>query len=486
MKRANGGGLRGGVHQVVETVDEPADSVLATHQLVGGRIGVHPSNLFRQILRLAEKTSIRGEHTAREARIPSRIRRLRVFLQPIAPHTAKLCNFSMHKDIRDRRPLRRSALLLFVALGAAACGSGDGEASAAQRGGGPGGRGGPGGQRGGGPGNQNGPTPVEVAIVATGSLARTTMVSGALEPIRTVGVNAQLGGALTAVHVEEGNLVREGQVLAEVDAREIAAQVRSADAALAFAKSTAERSALLFKDRVMTAAEHERDQAALAAAQASLDQLRTRLGFARVRSPISGVITDKRVEAGDVVQGQARLFTVADVSTLVARVLVSELDVSGIREGSMAEVSVDALGGARFQARVRRIFPAADSTTRMVPVEVALTGSAARQLKPGFLARVTFRLGERENLLLAPPSAIVGSGQSRAVFVVKGEKVERRQVRIGSQTGSSVEILDGLAAGDSIVTVGTDGLRDGATIRIVRPVGAPEQINANANGGPRR
>jgi RND family efflux transporter MFP subunit len=312
------------------------------------------------------------------------------------------------------------------------------------------------------------------------------MVSGALEPIRSVGVNAQIGGALNAVHVEEGNLVREGQVLAEVDAREIAAQVRSAEAALAFAKSTAERSAQLFKDRVMTAAEHERDQAALAAAQASYDQLRTRLGFARVRSPITGVITDKRVEAGDVVQGQARLFTVADVSTLVARVLVSELDVSGIRQGSMTEVTVDALGGARFQAQVRRIFPAADSTTRMVPVEVALTGSAARQLKPGFLARVTFKLGERENLLLAPASAIVGSGQSRAAFVVKGGKVERRQIRIGSQTGTSVEILDGLVAGDSIVSVGTDGLRDGATIRIVRPVGAAGQVNANANGGSRR
>jgi membrane fusion protein (multidrug efflux system) len=305
------------------------------------------------------------------------------------------------------------------------------------------------------------------------------MVSGALEPIRTVGVNAQLAGALTAVRAEEGSVVASGQVLAEVDAREIAAQVRSAQAALAFAQSTAERSEQLFRDRVMTAAEHERDQAALAAAQASHDQLRTRLGFASVRAPISGVVTEKRVEAGDVVQNQARLFTIADLSTLVARVLVSELDVSGIRPGDVAEVSVDALGGSRFQARVRRVFPAADTTNRMVPVEVALTGSAATLLKPGYLARVTFKLGERSNILLAPAAALVGTPQHRAVFVVKGDKAERRAVRVGSASGTSVEVLEGLAVGDTVVVAGTDQVRDGGAIRVVQPVGARETRTAS-------
>lgn len=366
----------------------------------------------------------------------------------------------------------------------AACNSGESAQTQGGRPAGPGGPGGPG--RGGGPGGPGGrggfggPTAVEIATVSTGSLARTTMVSGALEPIRSVGVNAQLAGALTAVRAEEGTVVGAGQVLAQVDAREIAAQVRSAEASLNFARSTAERSAQLFKDRVMTAAEYERDQAALAAAQASYDQLRTRLGFANVRAPISGVVTEKRVEAGDVVQNQARIFTIADVSTLVARVLVSELDVSGIRAGDVAEVTVDAVGGSRFQARVRRVFPAADTATRMVPVEVALTGSAARLLKPGYLARVTFKLGERSNLLLAPAAALVGTPQSRAVFLVKGDKAERRAVRVGSASGDKVEILDGLAVGDTVIVAGTEQVRDGAAIRIVQPVGAREARTAAA------
>lgn len=318
---------------------------------------------------------------------------------------------------------------------------------------------------------RGGPTAVEVARIQTGSLAREVTVAGVLSPVRTVAVNAQLGGALTSVRVEEGDVVRAGQLLAEVDARELAAQLRSAQANLQLAKSTAERSETLFKDRVVTAAELERDRAALAAAQATYDGLRTRIGFASVRASTNGVITEKRVEAGDVVSTQARLFTIADVSTLVVRVQVSELDISGIREGQTVTVTFDALGGTPFNGRVRRIFPAADSVSRMVPVEVALSGPAANRLRPGYLARVTMRLGERPGVIVAPISAIVGARDARAVFVVREGTVERRAVRIGQTSGNVVEVLEGLTVGDSVVVVGADRLRDGEAIRIVAPIG---------------
>lgn len=365
-------------------------------------------------------------------------------------------------------------------------GAGQRPASGGNTNGGPGGgnqaqrqQGGGGGGGGFGPGGGNrgptGPIAIEVAAVTRGSLAREATVAGVLAPVRSVGVNAQLGGALLSMRVEEGDVVREGQVLAEIDSRELRAQLRSAEASLALAKSTAERSAALFKDRVVTAAENERDQAALASAQASVDALRTRLGYAMVRAPIAGVITEKRSEAGDVIGPQSRLFTIADVSPLVVRVQVSELDITGISVGQTADVSVDALGGTVFKGTVRRIFPAADSVTRMVPVEVELGGGAARQLRPGYLARVTVKLGERSGVLLAPASAVVGSRDTRAVYVKVGDKVERRSVRIGQVSGTVVEILEGLQPGDTVVTVGTDQLRDGASVRVVAPFGAPVQ-----------
>jgi membrane fusion protein (multidrug efflux system) len=354
----------------------------------------------------------------------------------------------------------RRALALVVPVLLAACNSGESAPPAGGRG--------PGG---GGP-NRDQPTPVEVAVVSRGALSREATVAGALEPIRVVGVNAQLPGALLSVRAEEGDQVRAGQLLAEVDSREIAAQVRSAEASLELARRTAERSDQLFKDRIVTAAEYERDQAALAAAEASLDQLRTRLGFARVTSPITGVITEKRVEAGDVVQGQTRLFSVADLSTLVVRVNVSELDVAGIRPGETADVRVDAIAGAGFRGTVRRVFPAADTVTRMVPVEVAIPSTSSGQLKPGFMARVTFRLGQRTGVLLAPASAVVGAGDARAMFVVQGGRAERRPVRLGQVSAGRIEVLEGVAEGETVVVVGVDDVRDGGAVRVVPPVGA--------------
>ena len=341
---------------------------------------------------------------------------------------------------------------------------------------GPGGPGGPGGMR------PQGPVAIEIAQATRGSLAREATVAGVLSPVRSVGVNAQLGGALLSIRAEEGDAVRQGQVLAEIDSRELRAQLRSAEAALTLARSTAARSDALLKDRVVTAAEHERDQAALAAAQATAEALRTRLGYATVRAPVSGVITEKRAEAGDLVSTQGRLFTIADVSTLVVRVQVSELDISGLRERQPVAVSVDALGGAQFSGTIRRIFPAADSVTRMVPVEVAITGAAVRQLKPGFLARVTVKLGERPGVLLVPSSSVVGSRDARAVFVVRGDKVERRLVRTGQAGGLLVEIVEGLQEGDTVVTLGTDQVRDGGSVRIVRPLAQPAPTRAAGAG----
>jgi membrane fusion protein (multidrug efflux system) len=346
-------------------------------------------------------------------------------------------------------------------------------------GGGPGGGGGGfgGGGFGGGGGltrPNNKPSPVEVATVGRGTLARTTTVAGILEPLRTVGVNAQMSGALLTVNAEEGTYVRAGQTLAEIDARELEAQVRSASATLDLAESTAKRSDELWRQRIVTAPEYERDRAALASAQATLEQLKTRLGYAVIRSPINGVVTEKRLEAGDIVSPQTRLFSVAETSTLVSRVMVSELEVPLLRAGASVDVSVDALGGARVAGRIRRIFPSADTVTRLVPVEVALTGSALNQLKPGYTIRSTFRLGSRDNALLIPTRAVMGPAGARTVVIVRQGKSERRIVRVGPDIDGKTEVLEGLVVGDTVIVAGQALLRDGAAVRVVPPMSPGE------------
>lgn len=309
--------------------------------------------------------------------------------------------------------------------------------------------------------------PVEVAIAALGDAARVVSVTGTVEPIRTVGINSQLAGAVLAVEAEEGSRVRQGQVLARLDGREVEAQLTSAEAALVLARRTAERSEQLRAQDYITAAEYDRDQAAFIAAQAVRDQLRTRAGYATVRAPVAGVVLEKRVEAGDIVPAQSRLFSIGELSTLVVRVPVSELDVSSLSPGDSVPLALDALGGRPMAGRIRRVFPSADTLTRLVPVEVALTGAAAREARPGFLARLHFRLEARGGMLLVPAGAVVEGASGAAVYLVREGRASRRAVRRGDVHQGRVEIREGLAPGDTVVVAGATAVRDGARVRIV-------------------
>lgn len=373
--------------------------------------------------------------------------------------------------MRDRagerrvRAAARAGVLVLAALGAAACGGDDENAGAqAQMRGGPGG---------GGPGGMDRVTPVEVVAVERGSIARSVSVSGVVEPIRSVGVNAQVPGALLAVNVEEGSLVRRGQVLARIDDRELRAQLQSAEAQLQVARSAYERAEQLRDRKVITLPEYERDRAAFAAAQASADQLRTRLGYTTVGAPVSGVVTAKLVEAGDVVGNQTRLFEIADISTMVVRVGVSELDVVELSIGDRVDIMLDAYPGRPLAGAIRRVFPSADPNTRLVPVEVAFDAASARVARPGFLARVTFRLSAHDNVLLVPAAALVGGQGSQSVYVVENDRAIRRTVETGLTSSGRVEIVAGLDGSEMVVTAGSNQLRDGAAVRISNAGAAP-------------
>ena len=308
---------------------------------------------------------------------------------------------------------------------------------------------------------------VQTVPVTKGSIARSVTVSGVVEPLRTVAVNSQLAGAVLSVNVEEGTVVRAGDTLAELDGRELQAQLASAEASYQVAEAAFERAQQLRDRQIITLPEYEQQRTAHAAATATLDQLRTRIGYTHVVSPVDGVVTEKRVEAGDAVGTQTRLFSVAEVATLVVRVGVSELDVVELKEGDPVRVDLDAFPGRVVSGHIRRIFPVADPTTRLVPVEVALASEARMFVRPGFLARTSFALDARTGVLLVPQAALVGGSSSQAVFVVDQGRAVRRTVETGLTSEGSVEVVSGLSEGESVVTLGNNLLRDGAEVRVV-------------------
>lgn len=374
-------------------------------------------------------------------------------------NVARIMGMEMNQQLGRLAP----ALLALLA----ACGRDDGQAAATGR-----------------PGGQAREIPVEIAVAELGTAARTVTATGTVEPIRTVTINSQLAGAVRSVAVQEGDAVRAGTLLARIDSRELEAQLTSARATLEVAKRAAERSEQLRRQEIITVAEYERDQAAHAAAQATYDQLRTRIGYATVRAPLAGVVLTKSVEMGDIVATQTELFTIAEISSLVVRLPISELDVSALDEGDEVSLALDAIPGRTLSGRIRRIFPSGDPTTRLVPVEVVLTGAAAREARPGFLARVGFQLDPRSGVLLIPAGALVDDAGGSAAFVISQGRAHRRPVKRGGIFQGRVEITDGLVAGDTVAVAGITTLRDNSVIRIVQApsLQAPEAARSSAGG----
>lgn len=307
--------------------------------------------------------------------------------------------------------------------------------------------------------------PVATARAEVGSITRTVGLSGVVEPIRRVLVNSQLSGEVRQVLAEEGDRVRAGALLARMDDRQLRAELESAEASHEVAEAAWRRAEELLEAGIITRAEWEEARTRRAAAEARLQQVRAQVGYTEIRAPIAGVVTSKSVEAGHVVSPQTQLFAIDDVSTLVVRVRASEMDVVHVSTGDSVSVSLDALPGRPAEGRIRRVFPSADPDTRLVPVEVALAGEAARAARPGFLVRVVLPLESREDVIQVPASAVQTRGGVEEAWVVEDGRARRREITTGLTFRGQVEVTSGLSEGDRVVTAGHAELRDGAAVR---------------------
>lgn len=314
---------------------------------------------------------------------------------------------------------------------------------------------------------------VAAAIVEARDLARTVTLSGPVEPIRTIGVNAQMSGTVLRVHAHEGDRVATGRLLAELDARETAAQLARARAVLATREAAFRRAEELAAGRVITEVEYEEASSAYVVAKSEVELWETRLEFSRIRAPSAGIVTAKHVEAGSAVSPNQRVFDLADVSLLVVRVQLSELDVVHVRAGRAVRVALDAYPGTALSGRVRRVFPSADPQSRLVPVEVALDRAPPGvDVRPGYLARVAFPLDTRAGVPAVPTSAVSVAERESFVYVIAADTLVRRPVQTGLTFGGWVEVTAGLALGERVVASGHASLRPGARVRITEEIGA--------------
>ena len=326
---------------------------------------------------------------------------------------------------------------------------------------------------------------VEAAAVGRRDLAPVFTFSANLEAVWSTEVSTKADGRIDKLFVEEGDRVTAGMVLARLDMNELAAQVMQAEGQVLQAKATLEQNELnfqrmdaLYKQNAVSAhtldsARTQRDLAlgGVRAAQGNLILLKTRLDNAKILSPLNGVVIRRHVQAGAFSKAGAAIFTVADVSTLLAKAVVGEAQIAELTLGKSVNVKVDALKGQEFKGRVTRLSPAASVPTRTFTAEVSIP-NPGEQIKVGMFANADIVGQERKNVLAVPESALVMREDQKTVFVVAEEnRVVQKVLKLGDAAGGYVEVLSGVKEGERIIVAGQHKLKDGASIRLGAPGG---------------
>ncbi len=321
----------------------------------------------------------------------------------------------------------------------------------------------PGGQR------EARPMPVQALEIQPRDLSRVITVSNAVEPMRTIRLAARTEGVLTEVLVEEGDAVSADQILARIDVREQQAELARARARLQERRATFERLEQLRERNYIDLASYEAARAELSVAETEVELWETRVEFGTVRSSIGGTVVARYIEPGEAIARHAPLFSIADLSSLVVRLGVSELDVGNLRVGDPVVVNIDAVAQAeQLAGLIRRIFPAAEIDSRLITVEVELPDALAKGVRPGFLARARLLVERRENALAVPAGAVAESDGEFFVMVVNGQdRLERRVIEPGVIRGAWREVLSGLEPGDRVISANPMEMTAGDRVRVV-------------------
>ena len=300
---------------------------------------------------------------------------------------------------------------------------------------------------------------VEVAPAEMRALSLSEEFTAQLEAKVINNITAQAGGRLKQLLVKVGDRVGAGQAVARMEATQAAqAQIQLADAKTNFARMDE-----LYKVGGVSKAQWEQ-------AKSAVDQAKLAYGNAAentvLRSPISGFVTAKNYDNGDMTSPQLPVVVIQQIAPVKAVIGVSEQYYSYLKKGAAATLSVDALGEETFSGIVTNIFPTLDPVTHTVSTEIEVANKDLK-LRPGMYARVHLDFGTKEALTV-PDKAIVrqaGSG-ARYVYVFSGGKAVYRAVELGQQQGDLYEVVSGLNAGDQVIISAPSNLKNGLSVKL--------------------
>jgi len=276
---------------------------------------------------------------------------------------------------------------------------------------------------------------------------------------------------LKEIHFQEGQPVEKGAPLFTLDDSVYRAQLADAEAKLKLAEQTHKRTAQLFSNKYATAQSADESASNLAVSTAAVELARVQLEKAHIVAPFSGIVGLRHVSVGEYIAAGQALVNLEAIDPVKADFRVPERFLPAIKVGQTIRIKVDAFPGEMFEGKVYAIDPRLDIAGRSLVVR-AMVPNRDQRLRPGLFARISVLLQLKEDALSVPEQAIVPQGDSQFVFKIVDGTAKLTKVITGTRREGRVEIIEGLAAGDQVVTAGQLKIRDGAPVSVVNGAGA--------------
>jgi RND family efflux transporter MFP subunit len=308
--------------------------------------------------------------------------------------------------------------------------------------------------------------PVEVTMIKRGTISDYILLSTNLETEAMADVSSRIQGLVQKIYVEEGDYVKKGQVLLELEADEYKLAEERARLSYLSQESDFKRMEAMFKEDLLSNEEFEKAKYTTQGLEVEWKQAKLNLSYTKITAPISGVLGDRLRKPGERIQPMDKLFTVINTQEMIAVVYAPEKELGDIKRNQVAYITSDNIPGERFTSYVKRVSPVVDPQSGTFTVTIGVKNKK-NMLRVGMFVNAHIVTDTHENAVLIPKTAIVYENELMNVFVVRDSVAHKILLKVGFQDHEKVESLQDIDEGDKVIVVGQSGLKDQTKVKIV-------------------
>lgn len=309
--------------------------------------------------------------------------------------------------------------------------------------------------------------PVTIAQPTNTELTQDFTLNGTFEPDHSLQFSSDISGRVKKLNIENGQKVRQGEVIATVDGDQLGIDLKMAKINLEKATSDLDKYETMLKSNAVSKQQVEEAKLSVKRAESTVETLKRQMTLTTLRAPISGVIYDLAIEQGSFLAPGTPIAQIIDIANLKIAVKLRDDQVVRIKDNQVVSIQPDLYKETRLSGKVAVIAPEADGS-RKYETEIRFTNPGKTPLKSGMTGKVLFQFGGSKTALTIPSTSLIGSTKNPQVYVIEGGKARLTSIQIGEITDNKIEIISGLKPGMQVVTSGQLNLANGSPVTIIK------------------